>query len=125
MSKCAAKMCELPVRLRRNKHTCSVICAPAAAPMGELGDRLGCAATVTRWIQARRDLIDAWRHYSEDERSSGPYYSAYCAEGSIRLVVGCVHAEGIRWDVRHRTDEIEARFGPHPGGVVPGDVPSA
>jgi hypothetical protein len=105
MSDWVKQVCELPLSYRHGNHTIVGLLAPAAA---HLGDRSRFLAAVTVWIQAHRHLIDEWRHYSEDKRSHGPYFSTRMGSRYDPLVVGLLQADGSRSDETHHTDDVAA-----------------
>ena len=86
MSLWVKHLCEVPLCARDGANTFSRLFAPAVA---HLDDREEVMTGVTQWIQAHRELIDAWRHYSEDKRrGSGPYLSERIGSSYDPLVVG-------------------------------------
>jgi hypothetical protein len=99
------QLCELPLSYRHGHHTIVALLAPAAA---HLEDRSGFLAAVTAWMQAHRYLIKEWWHYSEDKRSSGPYFSDHVGARYDPLVVGFLQADGSRCDETHHTDDVAA-----------------
>jgi hypothetical protein len=79
--------------------------APAAAHLDDCEEFM---IGVTQWIQAHVELIDAWRHYSEDKRGSGPYLSEHIGSSYDPLVVGFQRGDGSKCDQTHHTDEVAA-----------------
>lgn len=106
MSDWAEQVCELPLNYRHGKNTIVGLFAPAAA---HLDDRPGFTATITQWIQTHRYLIDEWRHYAEDKRSSpGPYFSEYFGGRYDPFVVGFFYAESGTCDETPHIDDVAA-----------------
>jgi len=99
------QVCELPLSYRQGHHTIKELFAPAAS---HLDDRSGFLAAVTQWMQARSYLIDAWRHYSEDRRTSGAYFGEHVGGRYDPLVVGVVQPDGSKRDVTHHADDVAA-----------------
>lgn len=75
----------------------------AASP--HLADRAEFRAAVTGWLRQHPGLIDQWRGYSEDKRTSP---SPYFGRDSVPLEVGFYTPDLGALDVRHHTDSIEA-----------------
>lgn len=95
------QVCELPLRFRLpGSKSMRELFSPAEA---YLDDREKLIAAITPWIQAHRNLIDAWIGYSEDRRG-GP--APYFLRESGSFVVGFF--DGNYQDVARHTDAVEA-----------------
>jgi hypothetical protein len=61
---------------------------------------------VTGWLQQHPELVDQWRRYSADKRtSSGPYLGR--TGQSVPLEVGYYSQDVGPLDVRHHSDVID------------------
>ena len=107
MADWVALVCELPLRYRQpGAGSIRALFAPAD---DHLDDRAVFIVAVSEWIHEHRNIVEAWRYYSEDKRSSP---TPYFRRPSAPLVVGFFdknYTDERRYaDETTFTDEVDA-----------------